>query len=280
MRLLLTSVLLGASFVPALAAPPAALREAAPLPQQPPGQIEVVAPVTTASQGPIAVGVDADVYCSGYLDRLDQVLPGSVVGAENQDIQTIFFQGDILYIDIGTKRGAVAGQEFWVVRPGQEIADPYDETITLGRIWETPARVRIICALEDNSIAEIVQSCDVSVLGDLLAPFEPIPIPLVRRTRSLTSCDPPTGKLLGRIVGVFDRATPIAQESIVYLDRGELDGLTPGDFLTVFRKHVGSGVVRTLLGEVAVLTTRDRTSVGKVVAMRDVMGVGDEVELK
>lgn len=282
MRHLLVLALLGAVAVPAGAAGPASpgpatSREAAPLPQV---GIELVAPVTSASSGPVAIGVDADVYCSGYLGNPDEAFPAAVVGAETQGLQAMYFQGDVLYVDIGTSRGAVAGQEFWVVRQASLVYENENDLSPVGRIWETPARLRIICALTDESIAEIIASCDPVVVGDRLTPFEPIPIPLVRRTRFATSCDPPTGKLTGRIVAAFDRVTPIGQESIVYLNRGELDGLTPGDFLTVYRHHSAATEVRTILGEAAVLTTRERTAVAKIVTMQDLMGVGDEVELK
>lgn len=288
MRHLLALALLGAVAIPAEAAGPASpaastpiavSREAAPLPQSP-GQIELVAPVTSVSLGPVAIGVDADVYCSGYLGNPDEEFPAAVVGAEAQSLQAMFFQGDLVYIDIGTQRGAVAGQEFWLVRSGAVVYENETDLSPVGRIWETPGRVRIICALEEESIAEIVASCDPALIGDQLTPFEPIPIPLVRRSRVATSCDPPTGKLTGRIVATFDRVTPVGQESIVYLNRGELDGLTPGDFLTVYRYHAQNTEVRTILGEAAVLMTRDRTAVAKIVSMHDLMGVGDEIELK
>lgn len=258
----------------------APLREAAPLPQESPGQIEIVAPVTSVSTGPIAIGVDADIYCSGFLGDVEEQFPARVVGAEAVDLQRIFFQGDVLYVDIGVNRGAVPGQEFWIVRPAGLVTAAQSDTKTIGRIWETPGRLRIICAMEEESIAEIVQSCDPAVIGDRLLPFEPIPIPLVRRSRTVTSCDPPSGKLSGHIVASFDRVTPIGQESIVFLDRGELDGLTPGDFLTVYRFGTAAGAVRTILGEAAVLTTRNRSAVAKIVSMSGLMGVGDEVELK
>lgn len=282
MRHLLVLALLGAVAAPAGAAGPASpgpatSREAAPLPQV---GIELVAPVTSASSGPVAIGVDADVYCSGYLGKPDEAFPAAVVGAETQGLQAMYFQGDVLYVDIGISRGAVAGQEFWVVRPASLVYENENDLAPVGRIWETPARLRIICALQEESIAEIIASCDPVVIGDRLAPFEPIPIPLVRRTRFATSCDPATGKLTGRIVAAFDRVTPIGQESIVYLNRGELDGLTPGDFLTVYRYHSATTEVRTILGEAAVLTTRERTAVAKIVSMQDLIGVGDEVELK
>src|SRR5262249_49796104 len=117
-------------------------------------------------------------------------------------------------------------------------------------------------------------------VGDRILPFEPVPIPLVRRTRPFTSCDPPPAKMVGHIVDSRDQVTPIGTDTIVFLDLGDVDGIAPGDFLTVYRVRPSANGVRTILGEAAVLTTRNRTSVAIINSMRDSMVVGDEVELK
>jgi hypothetical protein len=140
--------------------------------------------------------------------------------------------------------------------------------------------VKVVCAQESTAILEFTESCEPAFLGDLLIPFEPIPIPLVRSSAPLTQCDPPSGKTTGQIVAVKDRATPVGTDSVVFLDLGEEDGLYPGDFLTVYRRRNDSGTIRTLLGEVAVLWTKGRTCVAKVTSMVDYMGVGDFVEQK
>ncbi len=74
---------------------------------------------------------------------------------------------------------------------------------------------------------------------------------------------------------------PIGTDSVVYLDLGEADGIYPGDFLSVWRPRADAALaLRTLLGEVSVLFTKERTAVAKVTSMIDTMGVGDFVELK
>jgi hypothetical protein len=283
MRHVATVVLLGVSLasIPAAAAGErsAATREAAPLSPQDAPQMEIIAPVSSAPTGPVAVGTDFDVYCSGWLGETEEPFPGTVIGAEVQDNQHSFTQGDILYVDIGARQGAMAGQEYWIVRPGEMVNKWGSDIETAGRLYTSPGRLRIICAQDEASIAEITLSCHESQVGDRLLPFEPIPVPLVRRTRGLTSCDEPNGKAIGHILETVDRVTPIAQGTVVFIDMGELDGVAPGDFLTVYRTRHGA-FVRTILGEVAILTTRDRTAVAKVTSMRDLMSAGDEVELK
>ncbi|MBI5444563.1 MAG: hypothetical protein HY900_25535, partial [Deltaproteobacteria bacterium] len=163
---------------------------------------------------------------------------------------------------------------------GHEVFRPGSYLDAVGRFYHTPGRVKVVCAQEQSAILEFTESCEPSFIGDLLIPFDPIPIPLVRATTPLTQCDPPSGKTTGQIVEVKDRATPVGTDSVVFLDLGEQDGLYPGDFLTVYRRRNDSGTIRTLLGEVAVFWTKGHTCVAKVTSMVDSLRLGDFVELK
>jgi hypothetical protein len=255
-----------------------------PLTQGPPAvigsRLETIARAPVTMTGPIPIGVESDVYCSGYLGEPSEVFPGAVVAAEKERNQSFFMQGDIVYIDIGEKDGVRAGMEFTTVRP-QHIVNAWNSDIdVVGRIYLTPSRLRVICAQERSSIAEISYGCFDTQVGDFIVPFEPVPVPLVRRTQLATLCDVPNGKLLGHVVETRGFVTPVAKDSVVFLDLGEADGLNPGDFLSVFRPSTQAIGVRTILGEVSILMTRPRTSVAIVTSMADTMGVGDSVELK
>jgi hypothetical protein len=232
------------------------------------------------SVAPVPVGTDYDMYCSGFLGPLDQQWVGAVVSAAKVEAQTIFMETDILYVDIGENKGVIPGQEFWIHRP-DEVVYRYDSLLDeAGRIYMTQALARVVCVQEASSIVEIVRTCGDVQVGDVLLPFEPMPIPLVRRTRPYTSCEPGSGKLLGHILQTKDRVIPIGDKTIVFLDLGEGDGIAPGDFFTVFRTRGQAKGVRTILGELAVLKTQPHTAVAVVTLTNDAMFAGDEIELK
>lgn len=244
-------------------------------------RIETVVRAPRSVSGPIPIGVEADVYCSGYLGETSEDFPGSIVSAEKEKSQTFFMAGDIVYLDIGSKDGVEAGVEFTLVRPRRGAVNKWGSVSEfVGRVYQTPGRVRVICAQERSSIAEISYSCGDAEIGDFVIPFEPVPVPLVRRSQLVTMCDVPNGKVTGHIVETRDGETPIATTSTVFLDLGEDDGLNPGDFLTVYRTSSRAEGVRTILGEAAILTTKRRASVAIITLMSDTMGVGDAVELK
>ena len=256
---------------------PSLTREAAPAPVSP---IETVAKAPRTVSGPLPIGVEADVYCSGYLGDVDGVFPGQVVSAEKDKSQTMFMQGDIVYLDIGERNGLAAGMEFNILRPRQVVNRWGSVTDILGRVYGTPGRLRVICAQEHSAIAEISYSCMDVQIGDYVVPFEPIPVPLARRTQFVTMCDTPNGKVTGHIVVTRLGETPIGTDSVVYLDLGEADGLSAGDFLTVYRASGRAEGVRTILGEASILTTRSRTSVAIITMMTDTIYAGDSVEIK
>jgi hypothetical protein len=230
--------------------------------------------------GPIPIGVEADVYCSGYLGETSEDFSGAIVSAEKEKNQTFFMKGDIVYLDIGAADGVEAGAELTLVRPRHAVNRWGSVSELVGRVYETPGRVRVLCAQERSSIAEISYSCTDAQIGDFVIPFEPVPVPLVRRTQVVTICDVPNGKVTGHIVETRDRVIPVGTDTTVFLDLGEEDGLSPGDFLTVYRPSGRAEGVRTILGEASILTTKNRTSVAIITLMSDTIGIGDAVELK
>ncbi len=261
------------------------LPEAAPLPVpqqaiEAPAVIEEAPTERISTTAPFPVGWEDDVYCAGWIGAMNEPVTGRIIAAEYEDSRAMYAVGDIVYSDVGARHGLMAGQEFQVIRPGHEVYKVSSVTEGLGRFYHSPGRLRVICVQETTAILEFIESCEPAFLGDLLIPFEPIPIPLVRASAPLTQCDPPSGKTTGHIVEVKDRATPVGTDSVVFLDLGEEDGLYPGDFLTVYRNRGDVAALRTLLGEVAVLWTKGHTCVAKVTSMIDYMGVGDFVELK
>ena len=260
-------------------APALTVREGA-APAAPQSRLERLGRPPAPISGPLPVGAEVDVYCSGYLGDRDEAFVGRIVNAEKERNQSMFMVGDVLYIDIGAENGVQAGMEFTIVRPSRLVNSWGSEREALGRIYMTPGRVRVLCAQEKSSITEIIYSCNEVEVGDFVAPFEPIPVPLVRRTRPATICDTPNGKPIGHVVDTRDAVTPVGTDTIVFLDLGEQNGLNPGDFLTVYHPSTQAQGVRTVLGEAAILTTRTRSSVAIITSMVDFIAVGDAVEIK
>lgn len=248
--------------------------------------------LTTADQSmagqPIALGVEGDIYCYGYLGDLDETMPNRIAGFE--DVELKFTPGamtqetgvgtqDIIFIDGGTATGINAGETYLVVMPAEVVRHPKTRAV-LGRHYDFRGRVKILCAGETRSTALVTQACKDLHVGDRLKPLPEIPIPLARLTPMNTVCSPPSGKTAGFIVNAKDYYYALGEGNIIEIDLGRDDLVQPGDFLTVYRELPERGVARQLLGEIGILTAEGHSATAKVVRMRYSIKVGDRVELK
>ena len=256
-----------------------------------------VAASTEAAPQP--VGFESDIYCFGYVGDPTESFAARVTGAENVAEQTDFVKDDLLYTDAGVDRGLGVGQQFWIVTPEQEIFHPLTGK-SLGRLYQYRGRAEVKSVEAHTSSIRITDSCTDVVMGSFLKPFEPIPIPLARRTPSAVAGDPPSGKPSGRIVFTRDGVVALGLGSDVIVDLGVANGVQPGDFLTVYRYSTGTeygirplgtywvnippppgvSIPRTYLGEAAVLMVGDRWAIARLTESYRLIEVGDEVEIK
>ncbi len=262
-------------------------------------EVKRVEPVVSAETAPQPLGYESDLYCFGYLGDLSEAFASKITGAENLAEQEDYITGDLLYIQGGADRDFKVGQQFWVVTPEQEVLHPVSGK-SMGRLYQYRGRVEIRNVLERTSIVRVTSACTDVVMGSLLKPFEPIPIPLARKSPPATAGDPPSGKPTGRIVFTRDGLVALATGQMVMVDLGAANGVQPGDFLTVYRYSVGNeygirpvgaywvnippppgvSVPRTYVGEAAVLSVGDRWAIARISDSFHLIEVGDEVELK
>ncbi len=299
----------GALFVGILVAATAVAQAPPPPKREVPGGTVVVAPPTeTVTQAqprpgvelaPQPVGYESDLHCFGYLGDLNESFSAKVIGAESVAEQIDFATSDRLYLNAGYDHGFKVGDEFWLITPEQVVVHPVTGK-DLGRFYQYRGRAVIESVEARTATASVSGSCTDIPSGSFLKPFEPIPIPLARKTAPARAGDPPSGRVRGRIVYTKDGIVAVGADHTVLVDLGVADGLEPGDFLTIYRYAVGreygirpvgaywvnvpppAGVFipRTYLGEIGILAVGDRWAVGRVTDSYRLIEVGDEVELK
>jgi hypothetical protein len=259
----------------------------------------VTSPAKTTESAPQPMGYESNLYCFGYLGPAREQFPFLTIGAENLIEQADFTTLDLMYINGGSEQGLKVGDEFWLVTEEQDIIHPVTNE-TLGRYYQFRGRAVLVAAQERSSTIRVMSSCGEVPLGSALKAFEPIPIPLARKTPAAQAGDPPSGKGMGYIVTSKDGLVAIGSDSTVIVDLGAEQGVQPGDFLTIFRyaqgreygvRPVGASwelkappkgmhIPRTYLGEVAVLMVGDHWAIGRVTDSYRLIEIGDQVELK
>ena len=262
-------------------------------------RVEPPAAVIPSESAPQPVGFESDLYCFGYLGDLNETFPLEVQSAENVQSQVDYMTGDLLYVTGGYDRGLRIGDPYWLITAEQEIFHPVNGR-SMGRLYQYRGRAVVQSVEPRTAIVRVINACTDIPLGASLKKFEPIPIPLARRTPLAQPGDPPTGKPTGRVVFTRDGIVAVGADTTVIIDLGVANGVQPGDFLTVFRYSVGSafglrpvgsywvniapeeGVVvpRTYLGEVGILFVGDRWAIARVTDSAHLIEVGDEVEVK
>ena len=255
--------------------------------------------VASTENAPQALGFESDIYCFGYLGPLKETFPVQIQGAEGVAEQVNYITDDLLYIDGGLDKKLRIGDEFWLVTPEQEVFHPVTGK-SIGRFYQYRGRAVVHSVEPRTGIVRVTSSCTDIPLGTFLKPFEPVPIPLARKSPPAVAGDPPSGKAKGRVVFTQDGIVALGSGHVVIVDLGLANGLSAGDFVTVYRyawgeqfgvQPVGSywvslpppagvSVPRTYLGEGAVLMVGDRWSVVRLSDSFRMIGVGDEVELK
>ena len=262
-------------------------------------RVDTPAAPRTTEAAPQPFGYESEVHCFGYLANPNEQFVASIIGGQNSAEQTDFTDGDLLYIDAGHNRGIKAGDEFWLVTPGDEVIHPGTNT-DMGRFYQYRGKVTVICIEGRTATVRVTMACTDIPLGSFLKPYEPVPIPLGRRLPAAVACDPPTGKVTGRIVYSRDGVIANGSDSNVLIDLGVASGIQPGDQLTIFRyatgadygirpqgsywvytqPEAGSEVPRTYLGDLAVLYVGDRWAMGRIIDSSRLIEIGDQVELK
>jgi hypothetical protein len=286
---------------PSKSPPPAVGGKKSIVTNQPPTivRVEDKAPLPTTENAPQPVGFESDIYCFGYLGDLSERFPVRVTGAENIAEQTDYITDDFLYISAGYNKRLKIGDEFWLVTPEQEVLHPVTGK-TMGRLFQYRGRVVVTSLEARTGIVRVTHSCTDIPMGAYLKPFEPVPIPLARKSPPAVRGDQPSGKSKGHIVFTQDGVVALGDGHVVIIDLGSAEGVSPGDFVTVFRyagavefgvRPLGSywvnvpppeGIVvpRTYLGEAAILMVGERWAVARLTDSFRLIQVGDEVELK
>jgi hypothetical protein len=280
-----------------------------PPPREVPGGTQVVTPRTetvtemrsavSVAQAPQPIGFESDVNCFGYVGPPRERFLATVIGAENLAEQTDYMTSDLLYIDVGYDRGLKVGDEFWLITPEHTVVHPATGK-DLGQFYQYRGRAVADSVEGRTATIRVTNSCTDIPMGSFLKPFEPIPIPLARKTALAVAGDPPSGKARGHIVFTRDGVVAVGTDHTVIVDLGIAHGVEPGDFLTIYRYAAGRdygirpvgaywvnlppppGVVipRTYLGEIGILSVGDRWAIGRVTDSYRMILVGDEVELK
>ena len=217
------------------------------------------------------VGEQAIVFQGGYILPAPEPIAATVIAA--REVKSLFSYGDIAFLKIKPTVYVKVGDQLTILRPVKQIYHPLTRAY-MGQM------IRILGVVEitresDEGVAEVrvVQSFDALTRGDHLKLFEvPPPVPAQQITN-----DP----LTGVIVEFKEQRQITATLDVVYIDKGELDGVALGDRFSVIRPgRRQSATAKTLdltVGEVKIVGLQAHTATAYVVKSAEGLERGDVV---
>lgn len=243
---------------------------------------------------PVQLGSESDIYCSGFIGPVGLEFPFEIIGSEytgssyddplragygsSEGHVMDLSLGDIVYVSGGREAGLMPGVVYTVIEPKGVVKHPVGKQ-TLGEHYRYNGRVRILSTQDTTAIAEISHSCHPISVGSVLMPFTPEPVPLARYSGMIGLNDPVTEEALvdaPMIVLADAGILSLGQGHVVYIDRGAEDDVSPGDLFTIYRP-TPSEIPPLMIGEVAVLSVGETTSLAKILDSRQVVHVGDRL---
>ena len=223
---------------------------------------------------------EATMQCAQYIvsEREDDSL--QVLGSEQGASKIGLAENDILYINKGSNAGVKVGDVYSLHHVAYGLKHPATGK-HIGTKVETTGWVRILLTQENASTAVVDQACADIHAGDYMKPLEKANVPLTLRREPANRLTPPTGKTAGYVVDITNDAMIAGTGHLVSVDVGSDAGVAPGNVFSVYRVMYPSvPTSRNVIGELAVLTVRDRTATAKVTYSSDAIMPGDQIELR
>jgi hypothetical protein len=257
---------------------------------------------------PLPAAFESDIECSGFFSAnsiaQDVVLAG---GADNDffDVLHQFVPGDDVYLQTYKGTGPRVGAEFRLVRPASEFflkawARPglghlYDFGATKrypgqGRAWREmgqPYRdvgsARVIQSSPKGVVAEVTDACGAVNSGDIAIPYQPRPIPTYL-PRAMDRFGTSHG-IVGVVGALPDNRSVVGQGEIAYITLGRENNVQPGQRFRIIHQFRSANVLLSAadfppetVGELVVLWTQEKSSVGIVIFAYRGIAAGDLVQ--
>ncbi len=256
--------------------------------RQEPQTPESIAPAETRKQKPVEAPAEEqrrlilpeeqpvpiiDKYAmlsAGFVDSANT--EGRIVGSP-EDSKTTFGFGDTVYVKIPSSQQTKIGDKFLVSTTVKKVNHPksgrrYGDLVRgLGILQITSKNA------SDILTAKITLSFNSMEKNNMLTPYqEPA---LVFNARQ-----PKDKEISGYVLDVVENHTINAQLDYVYLDKGNADGVEPGDRFAVYASAEKRSLPRKKIGEVQVFIVKDRSATAVVRKSTEPIVVGDQIEFK
>lgn len=268
-------------------------------------------PQTPAPAAPVAAASQSDIDCSGFISASGLPVDGHVIDGADNDLRLPHHQwlpGMQVFLRGKIKKASAVGNEYRLVRPARgsllgglfggdlEPIHTFGHTSwypgqswsihTLGEPYEDVGIIKVTSITSKGAVAEVTFACGSVARGDIAIPFEAREIPTYTPGPPPEPFAPIQAKLMGAITAASGNSGVFSPGSRVFINLGESDGVLAGARFRIF--NIDWDVVEGWLkappdtppetkGELIVLSTQKKSSVGIVVSATREIYLGDGI---
>lgn len=207
---------------------------------------------------------------TGFIAKRSEIPRARILRLEDAVIGAV--RHDMLVTDLAT--GVKPGDLLAVVVDGNRVKHPLTGR-DYGFVVRVKGMLRVESVRDGQSRCMVTETFDPIEAGDLVMPYTPGGGAL------FDAWVRPGAQIEGVILAVADPMISIHTDDILYIDKGERDGVRPGDRFTIFRRQKPGGQdARIPLGLVEAVTVMPGETAVIVTSLADEnIVVGDRVEL-
>jgi hypothetical protein len=199
---------------------------------------------------------------------------GDTIRGSQEEGKSIFGYDDIVYVSMHDADSVKIGDKYLIYTSLHRVKHPITNK-SFGKLIKGLGLLQIIAKDPAAKVltARITLSFDAIEKDNMLTPYqEPVPV--------YNSSQKKAKDISGYILEVTDRRTINAQTDVVYLDKGNADGVEPGDGFFVYEEPDKKGFPKKVIGEVQVILVKEHTSTATVKKSTEPMGKGNAVDFK
>jgi hypothetical protein len=202
------------------------------------------------------------VYRAGYITK-EPPTWGKIIAVEEAATRNRILSHHEVLVDKGARDLVAEGDLFTVLKCGKGVRHPRGRRY-LGKIVFALGTLRVI-SVEERSFRALVEVCyEPFRVGDAVVPFDMVEIPtgkeLVETGRDVS----------GLIVAALGSERKLLPRDIVYIDKGKMDDIHPGDIFEIYREGKKiRGVLEPMrvVGELQVLRVEEETSTAVITSI-------------
>lgn len=246
-----------------------------------PRKKRIAKPVTPALPEKIPVTNLSVFRTAGFIVQEDFRV-GSIIDSPLE--RFTLSKGDNVYTDVGPSKNATLEKKYSIYRVIKKVKHPVTQE-DMGFLIKIVGTLKIKEFKEERSVALITDSYEEIARNDLITNNIELEIPMID-----PSLQPQKKNIQGYIISTKDERRSVGLRDIVYLDVGKRQGVVPGDrFIAykikeettgTFTKKVVFQYPKITIGELKIISTRNKTATALVTKSIQELDIGEKVEYK